>query len=237
MYYMKKNLAIVLAGGTGSRTGESLPKQFLLLREKPILLHTLEKFELHGDIDDIILVTHGNYIKQTKQILEGKGFTKLVGIMEGGEARQDSSRMGVIAADPNEYENILIHDGARPFLSKKIIDEVLVALKDHSAVTVAVETTDTILVLDEKNYIGDVPDRKTLRRVQTPQGFKLQLIREAHQKAIQENIFNSSDDCLLVSRMKLAPVYVVDGSPLNIKITYPMDLMLADKILDIFNYN
>lgn len=234
---MKKNLAIVLAGGTGSRTGESLPKQFLLLRGKPILLHTLEKFELHPQIHHIFLVTHRDYIKQTKQILEGKGFTKLICIMEGGEARQDSSRIGVMAADPNEYENILIHDGARPFLSGKIIDEVLAALNGHSAVNVAVETADTILVLDEKNYIKDVPDRKTLRRVQTPQGFKTQLIREAHQKAMQEKLFNSSDDCLLVSRMRLSPVYVVDGSPLNIKITYPVDLLMADKILDIFIYN
>jgi 2-C-methyl-D-erythritol 4-phosphate cytidylyltransferase len=139
-----------------------------------------------------------------------------------------------MAADPDMYENILIHDAARPFVSRKTIDDILEKLAVYRAVNVATPSPDTILEIDENHMIKSVPDRTYLRRAQTPQSFKSDLIRKAHGLALENNFTNSSDDCLLVSKFNLAPVYVLEGDPLNIKITYLIDLQIAEKYLSIF---
>jgi 2-C-methyl-D-erythritol 4-phosphate cytidylyltransferase len=229
---MKKNLVLILAGGSGSRIDNDLPKQFLTLKGKTILQHTVEKFENHAAIDHIFLVTNSDFYEKTGKIIRDGGYRKVVKILEGGAVRQDSSRIGVTAAGAGNYENVLIHDAARPFVSKKIIDDVLEKLDIHSAVNVAIMSPDTIVRVDENNLVEDVPDRKYLRRVQTPQAFKLELIQKAHQLARENGIIDAVDDCSLVLKLKLAEVYVVEGSPLNIKITYPVDLDIAEKILD-----
>jgi len=227
---MKKNLALILAGGSGSRIDGALPKQFLLLEGKTILQHSIEKFENHPHIDHIFIVIHGDYIDRTREIVHGSGYKKVVKILKGGETRQDSSRIGVTAAHPGDYENVLIHDAARPFVSKEIIDNILSALDTHSAVNVAVPSPDTVIEIDAGNFIKNVPDRNYLRRVQTPQAFKLDLIQKAHRLALENKITDATDDCSLILKLNLAPVYVVEGSERNIKITYPLDLQLA-KIL------
>ncbi|MCX6583394.1 MAG: 2-C-methyl-D-erythritol 4-phosphate cytidylyltransferase [Candidatus Aminicenantes bacterium] len=228
---MKKNLAIILAGGSGSRIDGALPKQFLLLEGKTILQHSIEKFENHPHIDHIFIVIHGDYIDRTREIVHGSGYKKVVKILKGGETRQDSSRIGVTAAHPGDYENVLIHDAARPFVSKEIIDNILSALDTHSAVNVAVPSPDTVIEIDVGNFIKNVPDRNYLRRVQTPQAFKLDLIQKAHRLALENKITDATDDCSLILKLNLAPVYVVEGSERNIKITYPLDLQLAKNIL------
>ena len=229
-----KNLVLILAGGSGSRIIGTLPKQFLTLAGKTILQHSIEKFENHSDIDHIFIVIHGDYLEKTKEIIHNSGYKKVVKILKGGETRQDSSRIGVTAANPREYEaeyeNVLIHDAARPFVSKAIIDNILSALETHSAVNVAVPSPDTIIEIDHDHYIKSVPDRTYLRRVQTPQAFKLDLIQKAHRLALENNITNATDDCSLILKFGLAPVYVVEGNEQNIKITYPQDLQLAKYI-------
>jgi len=232
---MKKNLAIILAGGTGSRIDGEVPKQFLALAGKPILHHTIMKFESHPHIHHVFLVTNGEFIDRSREIVRSGGFEKVVKIVKGGDTRQDSSRFGITAADPGEYENVLIHDAARPFVSKKIIDDILEKLGTCAAVNVAVPSPDTIIEIDGAGLIKDVPDRRYLRRVQTPQGFKFSLIQGAHRLALENNISGATDDCSLILKLNLAPIYVVDGSPLNIKVTYPMDLQLAEKILEMQN--
>ncbi|MCU0286215.1 MAG: 2-C-methyl-D-erythritol 4-phosphate cytidylyltransferase [Acidobacteria bacterium] len=227
---MKKNLAIILAGGLGSRLDGILPKQFFLLAGKTILQHSFEKFENHPGIDHIIIVIHGDYLDRTQKIIVESGCKKIINVLKGGETRQDSSRIGVTAISPGHYENILIHDAARPLVSKEIIDNILAALDTHSAVNVAIPSPDTIIEIDPGNYIKNVPDRAYLRKVQTPQAFKLELIRQAHHLALENNITNATDDCSLVLKLNLAPVYVVPGSEKNIKITYPLDLQLAQNI-------
>jgi 2-C-methyl-D-erythritol 4-phosphate cytidylyltransferase len=228
---MKSNLALILAGGRGSRIRNELPKQFLLLKGKTILQYTIGAFENHPAIDHIFLATHGEFYEKTEQIVKRSGYRKVVKILEGGTERQDSSRIGVTAASVEDYENVLIHDAARPFVSNKIISDILEKLDTYSAVNVAIMSSDTIIEVDENLLIKSVPDRKYLRRVQTPQGFKLELIQRAHRLAREKGIVDATDDCSLVLKLKLADIYVVEGSPLNIKITYPSDLDIAEKIL------
>lgn len=228
---MKKNLVLILAGGTGNRIEGDLPKQFLTLAGKTILQHSIEKFENHPSIDHIFLVIHGKFLNKAEEIVRKSGHKKVVKILTGGQTRQKSSRIGVTAAGPGEYENVLVHDAARPFVSKKIIDDILAALDTYTAVNIAVPSPDTIIEINDKNLVKNVPDRKYLRRVQTPQGFKWDLIQKAHQLALEKGITNATDDCSLILTFKLADIYVVEGSPLNIKITYPLDIQIAEKIL------
>ena len=230
---MKKNLAIILAGGTGSRIEGDLPKQFLKLAGKTILQHSIEKFEAHPSIDHIFLVIHGEFLSKAKEIVRESGHQKVIKILTGGPTRQESSRIGVIAAAPGEYENVLVHDAARPFVSKKIIDDILAALDTYAAVNIAVPSPDTIIEISDKNLVKNIPDRNYLRRVQTPQGFKWDLMQKAHVLALEKGITNATDDCSLILTFNLADIYVVEGSERNIKITYPSDLEIAEKILTI----
>lgn len=227
---MKKNLVIILAGGTGSRIEGNLPKQFLTLAGKTILQHAIEKFETHPRIDHIFLVIHEKFLNKAEEIVRKSGHKKIVKILTGGQTRQESSRIGVTAAEPGEYENVLVHDAARPFVSKKIIDDIFAALDTYTAVNIAIPSPDTIIEISDKNLVKNIPDRKYLRRVQTPQGFKWDLIQKAHQLALEKGITNATDDCSLILTFKLADIYVVEGSPLNIKITYPLDIQIAEKI-------
>jgi 2-C-methyl-D-erythritol 4-phosphate cytidylyltransferase len=228
---MKKNLAIILAGGTGSRIEGDLPKQFLKLAGKTILQHSIEKFENHPGIDHIFLVIYKEFLNKAKEIIRESGHQKVVKILTGGQTRQESSRIGVNAAARGEYENVLVHDAARPFVSKKIIDDIFAALNTYAAVNIAVPSPDTIIEVSDKNLVKNIPDRKYLRRVQTPQGFKWDLIQKAHELAIDKGIANATDDCSLILTFKLADIYVVEGSEENIKITYPSDLQIAEKMI------
>ncbi len=228
---MKKNLVILLAGGSGSRIDKETPKQFLNLAGKPILEHTLRRFQEHENIHDVILVTNPEYLEKTREVVRESGCTKVSKILAGGAARQDSSRNGVMAVEEGAYENVLIHDAARPFVSHDIIDRILAALETHEAVNVGIPSADTLVEMDEKGFIKAVPDRARFRRVQTPQAFKLKLIRRAHTLALERGLSSATDDCGLILRMDLAPVFVVEGSITNIKITYPSDLPIAEKIL------
>lgn len=229
---MKKNLAIILAGGTGSRIDNELPKQFIQLAGKAVLQHTIENFENHPAIHQIFFVTNVEFFDKTIEIIRTGGYQKVVKILKGGDTRQESSCIGVTAADPGDYENVLIHDAARPFISKRIIDELLEMLNIYSAVNVTIPSPDTIIEIDDNKILKKIPYRKYLRRVQTPQAFKLDLIQKAHRLASEHHIINATDDCSLIFNLKLAPVYVVEGSQFNIKITYPLDLQVAKKILE-----
>ncbi len=234
---MNKNLVIILAGGTGSRVAGELPKQLLELKGKTILAHTVERFEFHPDIHHIFIVSNAGFLEQTREIIREAGYKKVVKILQGGEQRQDSSRIGVNAAETDEYENVLIHDAARPFIGRDLVDRILEALKTHDAINVAIPSSDTVIRIDETHFIRDVLDRRFLRRVQTPQAFKMKLIREAHRLAPKAALTNATDDCSLVLNQDLSRVFVVEGSSLNIKITYPIDLLLAEKILDSMDFD
>ena len=223
-----KNYAIILASGSGTRFGGDTPKQFYKLDTKTILEHTTDCFETSEYIDEIIIVTNTENIEKVKELL-GNKYKKVHKIISGGTTRKESSYNGVYSINDTEA-NILIHDGARPFVSGKIIEECIIALNNGTkALTTAIPSSDTIIEVQD-NRIISVPKRETLKRVQTPQGFKLSIIKKAHELSKDDNSF--TDDCGMVLKHNLTPIYIVNGDINNIKITYPEDINIAGEFLN-----
>ena len=225
----KKNYAIILASGTGERAGLNIPKQFALVNGKTILEYSIEAFENHELIDAIILISNPMFLDMTNEIISKNNYKKIIKVMSGGKTRQESSYIGISLVN-EDNANVLIHDAVRPFIDASIITECINSLKKFNAVNVAIESSDTIVEIDENNIIRNIPKRKFLRRCQTPQCFDLQLIKKAHQMAIENKADDITDDCGLVVRYNLADIYIVKGSNENIKITYPIDLNIAELI-------
>ncbi|MCM1010684.1 MAG: 2-C-methyl-D-erythritol 4-phosphate cytidylyltransferase [Fusobacterium sp.] len=214
-----KNIALVLASGTGERSGLNQPKQFFQVCGKTLLEHSVEAFDRHAQINGIVVVSHPDFLERTQNLVAHYG--KVLKVISGSATRQESSYNGVFAID--DAENVLIHDAVRAFVSDEIISACIDGLKSHDAVCTAVETSDTILEVDTNGRIVSVPQRKNLRCAQTPQCFKLDLIKHAHTFA-RQNGLSVTDDCGLVLASKLAEIYVIAGSSDNLKITYPGDL-------------
>lgn len=225
-----KNIAIILASGTGSRYGNDLPKQFVKIAGKTILEHTIEIFENAKEIDEVFVVITPEYRHFAEEILVKNNYKKIKKLLNGGETRKESSFIGISAVEDGEA-NVIIHDCARPFLTHKIITDCIEALKIYNAVDVAIPSADTIIKVDENNVIQNIPKRSTLKRGQTPQCFKLSTIKKAHE--LSKNDSNFTDDCGLIVKYNLGDVYVVDGDVENIKVTYPSDIFMADRLFQI----
>jgi 2-C-methyl-D-erythritol 4-phosphate cytidylyltransferase len=225
-----KTLAIILAGGSGERLKGPLPKQFLEMLGRPLLALCLERFQEHPAVDGIILVAPAPYLDRSERIVSAGKFAKVIQVLAGGPTRQESAAIGVLSI-PDGTESVLIHDAARAIVPEGVITRVLGALGAAAAAMPVLPAGDTTVRVDERGAVTAVLDREKLRRVQTPQGFTLNVIRRAHELARQEGIADASDDGSLVLRYDLAPVATVEGDPENIKITYPQDLVVAEAIL------
>lgn len=225
------NYAVILASGTGERAGLNIPKQFAEINGKTILEYSIDVFENNSQIDKIILVSNPLFLDKTQEILKRNNYKKILGLFPGGKTRQESSYIGISSIE-DEEANVLIHDAVRPFITVEIINECIEKLKEYNAVNVAIESSDTIVEVNEKNIIQNIPKRKFLRRCQTPQCFKLSLIKQAHKLAKEDKASDITDDCGLVIRYSLSDIYVVNGSDKNIKITYPIDLDIAELIIN-----
>jgi len=223
-----KNIAIILAGGTGTRFNGREPKQFLEIGGKTLLEICLSRFQDHEGVDDIILVCPASHLAQAERI--AAGFSKINKVLAGAATRQGSSAIGIRAAAA--AGNVLIHDAARALVTEPVIGRVLAALAAGCAVMPVLPVNDTTVRVDEAGLVTAVLDRDKLRRVQTPQGFKPDIMRQAHELAQREGFEDASDDCSLVLRYKLGQVITVAGDAENIKITYPSDLIMAETILD-----
>jgi len=229
-----KTYAVILAAGIGKRFKDEIPKQFVKIAGRYVIEYTVEIFQKHPKVDSIVIVTLPEYIKIVEELIVKNIWTKCSKVLIGGETRQESSYIGINAI--NEKESyVLIHAAARPFVDHRIITEVIEKLeKGAIAVDVAIPTTDIIIKIKENiPIIEEIPDRKYLMRGQTPQGFRLSVIRKAHTLAREDGIKDAMDDCSLVLRYNLGPVYVVRGSEENIKITHPLDIYIAEKIFQI----
>ncbi len=224
-----KNIAIILASGTGERFGEKIPKQFYKFEGKTILEHSIDAFENNKNIDEIILVTNPKFRDLAEEILKNNDYKKVTKLLNGGKTRVESSYVGTSEAP--EESNVLIHDAVRAFVTQKIIDDNIEALKKYEAVGTAIDTVDTIIQVDENNVITAIPPRKFLKRVQTPQSFRANLIKKAHEMALKDEDANFTDDCGLILRYNLAPIHIVDGDELNIKITHKNDLNVIKNML------
>lgn len=229
---MKRNIAIILAGGVGSRLGMSTPKQFFKVAGKMVVEHTIDVFERNQHIDEIAIVSNPALVADFENIVLRNKWRKVKKILKGGPERYYSS-LSAITAYQNEDANLIFHDAVRPLVSQRIIDDVVEALATHRAVNVAVPSADTIIEV-EGDFITNIPDRSRLRRGQTPQAFDRQLIAEAYDKALQDPNFRTTDDCGVVrTYVPEEPIYVVRGEESNMKLTYREDTYMMDKLFQL----
>ena len=224
-----KVVAIIVAAGSGKRMGQSTKKQFLSIGSKPILAYTLDVFDSIDRVNRIILVIpRGWETYCQKEIIEKYAYRKEIELIEGGARRQDSVACG-LALVPFDYEIVVIHDGVRPFVTRRMVVQSIAEARKFGACIVAVPVTDTIKMATRKGIIERTVPRQYLWRVQTPQTFRLSLIKKAYAKAMKDR-FYGTDDAQLVERIK-KPVRVIPGDYRNIKITTRKDLVLAESIL------
>ena len=237
---MKHNIAVILAGGIGSRVGRGIPKQLLPLADgRSVLEHAVNAFEQSPCIDEVCIVMHPDYIAYAEQMLLANAWQKVRNIIPGGKERWESSVNAIrvytpYTLHPTPVTNLLLHDAARPFVSQEIIARVCEALEEHEAVTVAIPSTDTVYEMAD-NKVARIPQRSTIMRAQTPQAFRLPLIAEAYTKALGADICDeqacaachlpATDDCGIVhEHMPEVPIYIVEGEEKNKKITFKEDI-------------
>jgi 2-C-methyl-D-erythritol 4-phosphate cytidylyltransferase len=230
---MSKNIAVILAGGSGARFGRDLPKQFLKVAGKKVIEHTIDVFECNVHIDEIAVVTRQEFIADIEQMVVNNHYAKVCKILIGGKERYHSS-LSAINAYTNEEDNLIFHDAVRPLVNDRIIDDCIEALKHYDAVDVAIPVADTIIQVDETDCISAIPTRSLLRSGQTPQCFKRGVIRRAYDIALKDPNFITTDDCGVVRKyLPDTPVFVVKGEVFNMKITYKEDLFLVDKLFQL----
>ncbi|MGE1081054.1 D-ribitol-5-phosphate cytidylyltransferase [Pseudomonas shirazensis] len=230
-----KNIAVILAGGKGVRSGFNKPKQLVRLAGKPILEHSIKAFQDNRQIHDIIVVTNAECLEGVEQLLLSARLDKVRAVVCGGAERYESSLAAIEAVrhySGTHQVRLVFHDAVRPLLSQRIIDDVVRALDRYNAVDVVVKTTDTIIVADHvTNTISSIPTRANLRNGQTPQGFAFDTIDRAYAAALSDPGFATTDDCGVVLRyLPGEKIYLVEGESNNIKLTYEEDLHLLDKL-------
>lgn len=228
-----RTTAVVLAAGQGKRMGSSVHKQYLLIKDRPVLYYSLKAFE-DSIIDDIVLVVgEGEEDFCQKEIVDRYGFRKIRAIVRGGRERYHSVAYGIRSVTW-ECDYIFIHDGARPFVDEEIIKRVFDEVKQSRACVVGMPVKDTIKIADKKGFVADTPDRARTWQIQTPQVFEKTLIAAAYERLLAEEEKLSAegvtvtDDAMVVEYFMKIPVKLVYGSYKNIKITTPEDLKIGE---------
>ena len=225
-------MAIVPAAGAGVRMGGDRAKQYLHLKDRPILAVTLEALQKCVMLDAIVLVVPAkdvNYCQ--KEIVEKFGIFKVVNVVPGGKLRQDSVRMGLEALK-NRYDLVLIHDGVRPMVEPDLVEAVIQTALKHRAAIAALPAKETVKAVNDHHQVTATYDRTKVWMVQTPQAFYYEDILKAHREALAEGLNDATDDAFLVEKIGI-PVSVVPGSERNIKVTTPHDLALAQFLLQL----
>ena len=233
---MSKVTAIVLAAGQGKRMQSKVQKQYMLLREKPVIYYSLNAFE-HSFVDHVVLVVGKGEIPYCKEnIVDAYGFTKVSKIVEGGKERYHSVAAGIDAIDW-DCDYCMIHDGARPFVTQDILDRALDTVQETKACVVGMPIKDTVKIVDDQKNVVSTPTRSLVWQVQTPQTFLLELIADCYHKLISEEEallkkgVQITDDAMVVEYFSNTRVRLVEGSYQNIKITTPDDLYIGEQIL------
>lgn len=223
-----RNAAVIVAAGFGKRMDGNIPKQYICIGGKPVLIHSIENFERASGISEIILVVEKSRVEEIlKDIVEQCRFKKVVSVIAGGKIRQESVYNGIKAVSGG-VETISIQDGARPFTPVRMIEECITQALLHGAAAVAYPVRDTVKRVSGGRFTETL-DRKNIYLIQTPQTFRTELIREAHEKAKMDG-YIGTDDTALVERLG-ASVVAVEGSPYNLKITYADDLASAEALV------
>ncbi len=247
-----KTTAIVLAAGQGKRMGSDIAKQYLLLQGRPVLYYTLKNFE-ESPVDDIVLVTGKDQVEYCKkEIVDAFGFQKVKKIVAGGKERYHSVAIGLKAiaesgkADWHKQQGqeedaacdyVLVHDGARPFVTPEMIRRGIGAVRQYDACVLGMPVKDTIKISDEEGFAADTPKRSLIWQIQTPQIFAFSLIKKAYDELIskEEELRQKgiavTDDAMVVELFSKKRVKLVEGSYENIKITTPEDMEIAETFL------
>ena len=222
--------AIVLAAGEGRRIGGEVPKVFLEISGRPLLLRTVERVFSARRVADVIVVVAANELERCRFLLSSDGLLRHRPwrLVAGGATRQESARRGLEKLE-SETDVVLIHDAARPFVSPGLIDRSIEAVVDKGAVVVGLPARDTIKVVSQGRQIQSTLERHSLWEIQTPQVFSRELIVAAHQQAKKDGV-EVTDDAMVVERTG-APVYVIEGERTNFKITLPEDVWLAELLI------
>ncbi len=225
-----KVFAIIPAAGAGSRMGGKVKKQFLPLKGKPIIIHTLQRFEHCSEVDEIVVSVPESDIVEIEALLSKYRIHKVSKAIVGGQKRQDSVHNALQRITANDSDIILVHDAVRPFVESRKISQVVKACKEFDAAVVAVQPKDTIRRSAGGGFFDQTVDRTALWLVQTPQAFKAKLLFRAFAKAYSDK-FYSTDEAALVERLGVK-ARIVEGSYDNIKITTLEDLELGALILE-----
>ena len=228
--------AAILAGGIGSRMGGTdTPKQFLTLGQKPVIIHTIDKFVINKNIDKIIVLTPKSYINHTNDLIEEYIQNDDVVVIEGGQTRNDTLLNSIKYIKENfgidEDSIILTHDSVRPFVTHRIIEDNIEAANKYGACDTVIPATDTIVESVNGKTIESIPVRNYYYQGQTPQTFNINKLYNLI-NSLTEDEANILTDACKIFTLKDEPVYLVDGEVTNIKITYPYDLKLANTILE-----
>lgn len=222
------NVSIIVAAGSGTRFGADRPKQFLEISGKPLLIHTLEKFQQCSLIDEIVLILSESEIEKFRQTLEKFQINKISKIIAGGKTRAESVRNGLRSLDKNSAKIVAVHDGARPFVTVEEIGKTIEMAQNKGAVCLVAPVFDTIKRVSGGKIVETI-DRNFLRRALTPQTFRIEIL----QNSFSDENFDplATDECFLVEKAGF-DIAFVDGSAKNIKITTQEDFALAENFLN-----
>ena len=230
-------VAVILAGGVGTRVGLDIPKQLIKVAGRTILEHTLSTFDAHPMVDEIIVMMAQGHLDAVHAIVRNGGYRKVRHVLEGADTRNGTTQRALDAISDDDAP-VLFHDAVRPLVSPRIITDCYEALQSYDAVDVAIPSADTIIEVDRDNVISEIPPRANLRRGQTPQAFRAGVLRKAYAVAANDPDFQATDDCTVVLRyLPDVPIWVVGGEERNLKVTDPIDVYLADKLFQLTSSN
>jgi 2-C-methyl-D-erythritol 4-phosphate cytidylyltransferase len=235
---MEQNMiyGVVLAGGVGSRMGNvGKPKQYLLIGDKPILIHTLEKFYMQSEFEKVLVLCPSEWMTHTKNLIRKymKETEKIV-VLEGGDTRNETIMNAIDYIESegklDEETIIVTHDSVRPFVTQRILEENIRYAGEYGACDTAVAATDTIVCSEDNVVISDIPERRKMYQGQTPQTFQALKLKNLYH-ALSEEEKALLTDAAKIFVMKGEKVHIVEGEVFNIKITYPYDLRVAEALL------
>lgn len=230
-------IAAVLAGGKGSRMGNTeTPKQYMMLGSRPIIVHTVEKFFVNPDVDKVVVLCPDVWVKQTQDLIKKYiGDTDKISVISGGASRNDTLMCAIDFVETNyglDDDTILLtHDAVRPFVTHRIINDNIEAVRKHGACDTVWGATDTIVESVDGEFISNIPERKNMYQGQTPQSFKAKRLKEICNSLTEAEKEILTDACKIYT-LKGEPVSLVKGEVFNIKITYPYDLKMAGVLLE-----
>lgn len=230
-----ESIAVILAGGSGTRFSESVNKSFAPLGQGLVIEHILQTYDSHKEIDGIIIVVKKDLLEYCRQVLAGSNLSKIIKIVEGGSDRQESTKIGLNACTEYNPNKVLIQEAVRPFTSAKIITDTVNMLESKVGTVALSPLVDAVMVINSDREVVEIPEKSILGNGQSPEGFVFEYILRAHEMAEDENLHGMPENCELILRYGLGSIGIVEGIRENFKITHPIDMVIANEYLKQFD--